>query len=185
MISVRPEGKRILLHSLSGFKMAQTWSAIYALEQLLTANKDITRILDLGTGEGGLTIFWGLQMAARNGSVLSFDIKKWMHPSWFELAKKLPIKFMQRDVFDQSTIQLAADFIKKGRTLVFCDASNKPKSLNIYSRLLKKNDLIMAHDWGVEIKPEHLDAETLSILKYNRHEEFTQLKTRILSMRRV
>lgn len=155
------------------------------LEKVLSANKNIARIVELGTGYGGLTLFFGIQMMARNGKVLSFDIKEKMLSPWHKLARQLPITFKQKDVFDATALQEVKRFISGARSLVFCDNGNKKKELPLYARILKKNDLIMVHDWGIEIGPAELDVKILSILTMYRQDEFDALKTRILSMIRV
>lgn len=169
------------------------------LEWVLTDNKDIKRIVELGTGNGALTLFFGLHMSMRAGKVLTFDIKKLMVPEWHDLAKRLNITFEKRNAFAPETVERVRSFIRDGRALIFCDNGDKKKEFPLYTRILKKNDLIMAHDWGPvdmrhpslgwgyfkgEIRKEHLNPKTLSLLEFYRQHEFNQLKTRILSMRR-
>lgn len=171
--------------SFCGHTMQQTWSALFMLEKVLSDNRDIVRVAELGTGGGGLTLFWGLQMKTRGGRVLTLDITKQMKHGWTGSASLLNITFEQRDVFDGTTVQRVQEFIQGGRALVFCDDGDKPRELYLYASLLKRNDLIMAHDWGSEIKREHLTPEITSILRPFRQDEFNDLKTRILSMVRV
>ncbi len=156
------------------------------LEQVLSENQDITRVLELGTGFGGLTLFFGLHMQNRVGKVLTFDIVKKFRPEWTKWTATLPIVFEERNVFMQDTVAHARDFIQEGRALVFCDDGDKKREFPLYATLLKPNDLIMAHDWGVnlEIRMEHLNGRTLSILDFYRQREFNKLQTRILSMKR-
>ena len=155
------------------------------LENVLASNKDIVRVVELGTGCGGLTLFFGLHMAARNGKVLTFDTRRRPVPSWYILAKLLNITFEQKDVFEAATVQEVKTFIKDGEALVFCDNGDKKKELPLYTPVLKKNDLIMVHDWKIEITSEQLDQKTISLLKPYRQDEFNALKTQILSMKKV
>ena len=186
--------------SFCGQWIQQTWPALFMLEWVITDNRDITRVVELGTGCGALTIFFGIHMSMRNGKVLTLDIIKKMEPNWHQLAKKLDITFEKRDVFKPITVQRVKKFIKDGRALIFCDNGDKKREFPLYANILKKNDLIMAHDWGPvdmrhkslrwglkkgEIRKEHLDKKTLSILKVYRQKEFNALFTRILSMRRI
>ena len=171
--------------SFCGVKMSQTWSSLSMLENILASDKDIVRVVELGTGCGGLTLFFGLHMTARNGKVLTFDTRSRQTPLWHNLANLLNITFEQRDVFEAATIQKAKTFIKDGRALVYCDNGDKKREFPLYTPILKKNDLIMVHDWKIEITPKQLDGETLSRLKPYRQNEFDALKTQILSMKKV
>lgn len=169
-----------------GYRIQQTWSALLMLEQVLADNADITRVLELGTGFGGLTLFFGLHMQERSGKVLSFDIVKKFKPEWTKWTVSLPIVFEERNAFMQDTVAHARDFIQEGRALVFCDDGDKKREFPLYAGILKTDDLIMAHDWGInlEMRMEHLNGRTLSILEFYRQREFNKLQTRILSMKR-
>lgn len=183
--------------SLYGTWIQMTWPELFMLEWTLADNRDITRIVELGTGHGALTLFFGLHMSMRGGKVLSFDINRLMPPQWYELSEKLNITFEQEDVFASGTVEKVREFIRDGRALIFCDNGDKKREFPLYAGVLKKNDLIMAHDWGPidmkgvgwgvfegEIRHEHLDTKTLSMLEVYRQQEFLDLKARILSMRR-
>lgn len=168
-----------------GHRLAQTWSALLMLEKLLSENMDIMRVAELGTGRGGLTLFWGLHMAMRNGKVLTLDIEQRMDPDWNRWATLFNITFELRDVFTQPTVQKVQEFIRDGRALIFCDNGCKLRELPLYAPILKKNDLILVHDWGSEVKQEHLTPELMTFLKLYRQDEFDALKTTTLSMVRV
>jgi len=178
------------LHSLRcisfcGHIIRQTHSALFILEQILVSNPDITRIVELGTACGGLALFFGLHMfGRRDGRVLTLDIAPSMSDEWYRLANLLNIEFRKRNIWDESTVNEVSEFIKSGRALIFIDGGNKPKELTLYAPHAKKNDLIMTHDYAAEIHPNQLTKETLSLLEPFRQEEFDELKTWILSMRR-
>lgn len=168
-----------------GFKMSQAWSAILMLENILGKNRDIVRIADLGTGCGGLSLFFGLHMAIRSGKVLSIDIRDRQQPGWHEWAIRLGICFEKKNLVASSTIERIRQFIEGGRALIFCDGANKKAEFALFTPLLKPGDLIMAHDWGVEIRDEHLSSHTISQLKPYRQVEFDSLHTQILSMVKI
>lgn len=177
------------LHSLRyisfcGHIMRQTHSSLFILEQVLVSNPDITRIVELGTDHGGLALFFGLHMFVRNGRVLTLDIAPAMSNEWHRLANLLGVEFRKRDIWDTKTVVEVSAFISSGRALIFIDGGDKPKELTLYTPYAKKNDLIMIHDYASEIHPKQLTGETLSLLEPFRQEEFDELKTRILSMKR-
>jgi len=165
-----------------GYYVAQSWSALTMLNKVLNENKDITRVVELGTGTGGLTLLLGLNMLTRNGKVLTLDIGMPQALKWFD---HLNIHFEKKDVFMEDTVKMVADFIGDERTLIFCDNGNKAKEFPLYARLLKKRDLIMAHDWTTEITRNDLDEKTLSSLEPYLQDEFDKEFTLILSMRKT
>ena len=167
-----------------GIKTWQTWTALYMLERILWKDRDIKRVVELGTARGGLALFMGVHLKLRDGMLLTLDVRRLVDNKWIEQASRFNVKFEQKDVFDSETVEEVRGFISNHRTLIFCDNGDKPRELQTYSKILKPNDLIMAHDWGKEIKREDLTAEILSILEPYRQEDFDSLKTRILSMRR-
>jgi len=164
---------------------AQTWSALTMLTKTLSENRDIKRVVELGTGTGGLTLFFGANMLQRNGKVLSFDIEPTQSRQAQRDFEKLNIVFEHRDVFEEESIKIAKKFIEDERALIFCDNGRKTKEFHTYAKILKKNDLIMAHDWRIEITPRYLDKQILSMLEPYLQEEFDKEETYILSMRRI
>jgi len=171
--------------SFCGHIMMQTHSSLFMLEQVLAANPDITRIVELGTAYGGSALFFGLHMFGRkDGRVLTLDHSPAMTDEWHILARLLNVEFRKRDVWNETTVNEVSAFIESGRALIFIDGGNKPRELTLYAPHAKKNDLIMTHDYASEIDPKQLTTETLSLLEPFRQEEFDELKTRILSMRK-
>lgn len=170
-----------------GHRLAQTWSALYVLENILLENLDITKIIELGTGYGGLSLFFGFHLSStrKDCEVLTFDIKRFMNKSWFKWAKLFNVQFYEQDVFKSETIRQIEEVIIKEHALIFCDNGNKISEIALYTPILKKNDLIMVHDWGSEINKQDITSKTLNMLEPYRQEEFDNLKTMILSMRKT
>lgn len=163
------------------------------IAKILNDNADILRIVELGTGYGGTSLFLGSCVCGRGGKVLTIDISPNMeygYAAWSLLAPKYNVSFLQRDVFRLETVQEVSNFIKDHRALVFCDDGDKKREVPLYAEILKKDDLLMAHDYtaveGGELSPRLLTKRTLDILEPYRQEEFAvpALDTRILSMKR-
>jgi len=165
---------------------AQTWSAINMLTKFFGEHPDVTRVVELGTGTGGLTLLFGFNMLQRNGRVLSFDIEETQSEQARRDFEKLNITFERMDIFQNNAVVLAKKFIGEERALVFCDNGNKARELPLYTKILKEGDFIMAHDWRVEITPLDLNMYRMALLDLEpyRQEEFDREETYILSMRR-
>lgn len=164
-----------------GFTSLQTHTSYYALEDFLNRRQDIKRIVEFGTFEGGLTIFFGLHMWKRGGQTLTFDTQERQEAKWFEVAKIFGIEFVNDDIYSSESQKKIIEFIQQpGITLVFCDNGNKPHEVNYYTKYLKPGDIIMAHDWGTEINPDSIEV-LKDVLEPCEQESFDNLKTRIMS----
>ena len=175
-----------------GFQCQQSDDGRRIIGKILSDNADILRIVELGTGYGGTSLFLGSCICGRGGEVVTIDISPNMefgYDTWKLLASKYNVSFMQRDVFRSETVQEVSNLIKNYRALVFCDNGDKKREVPLYAETLKKDDLLMAHDYtaveGGELSPKLLTERTLTILAPYRQEEFaTAGDTRILSMKR-
>lgn len=166
------------------------------ITKILNDNPDILRIVELGTGHGGTSLFLGSCICGKGGRILTIDIVQVMdqgYASWSLSAQKYNVTFLQKDVFLPETVQEVSNFIKDHRALIFCDDGLKKREVPLYAEILKKGDLLLAHDYMVlpiygvsEILNTDLTERTLAILEPYRQEEFSvpALDTRILSMKR-
>ena len=114
------------------------------------------KIIELGSGSGGLTIFLGIYGLSYNCEIHSFDthLERNFPLNVVSLFKFLRINFYQKDVLqDLSTVSLIRDLISTGgRVLLLCDNGNKVEEFKLYCSTLKKGDIIMAHDYMVTYK---------------------------------
>ena len=149
--------------TLFGVPIQQTWTALYMLEKLIAEQK-FGQIIELGTGTGALTRFFG----AHRFLTFSYDIK------------------YGEDVFSEEIKEMITIHLQDFAfgSMVFCDNGDKPREIQTYAPLLKKGDFILAHDYrrpdGV---PENFDYESLGLETY-RQPEWDSLQTYILCMRK-
>jgi predicted O-methyltransferase YrrM len=99
-------------------------------------------VIELGTLRGGLTIL----LAELCGSKLhTFDIKDVLSDSSKHILNDLNVSVYVENIFDTDTVK---NLIRKeGRVLLLCDNGNKPKEVKLFTPFLKKDDVIMAHDY--------------------------------------
>ncbi len=137
-----------------GIKAAQNWEQIIAYIELIE-QYDITLFIEIGIHLGGLAAL----MIARTRHISNFiylgleiDLGK-IQPSVLEQAEASPrAKIVQCDALSQWARDMVGDAIKNThRALVLCDGGDKPAEIKTYAPLLKANDLITAHDYGIEI----------------------------------
>jgi len=137
---------------LSAFKGvgAQQHQDAYEVFYSFLSEIQPSRILEIGTGQGGLTQFLKLACNHLNIAVdiLSYDV---VAHDWFNDMRLDGIDIRIENVFnnDYTSVKLeVSDFIiKDGVTLVMCDGLYKIREFNLLSKFLKHGDFIMAHDY--------------------------------------
>ena len=128
--------------------MAQYWCDIYLWEAILNTNPQIDTIVELGTWQGGFSLFLKMQAEVRHMNFLTYDSINFHSP-----AHKL-IPFVKRDIFaDQKEI---GRLISLSPTVLFCDNGNKPRELKIFAPYLTSDSVVIVHDWMTEIFPNDI-----------------------------
>lgn len=171
-----------------GFQLFQSTDGLKLFEDILTKNPDIMRVVEIGTACGGLALFFGACVRERGGQVLTIDNQKLMefgYDKWSAEAPKYNVTFMLMDCFNPESVQKIAEFIKGHRALILCDNGEKKREVSLYVEILKKDDILMAHDYQGEISDADLTERFLSITDPYRQEDFANgIDTRILSRKR-
>jgi len=116
------------------------------------------RMLEIGTGRGGLTLFLK-EMAAQIG-MEDFQIRTYdtLDITTHKEIAKFGISVDKTNLFNHSYTklekpELIKDFIQQdGLTLVLCDGGNKKVELSEISDLIKVGDIIMCHDYVCDKK---------------------------------
>ena len=120
------------------------------------------RILEIGTGQGGFTMF--LKICC-NDLELNTDIRSYevnQNPS-YEVLRKENINVIVENIFSDnysSVKQEVIEYIQSpGKTIVLCDGGSKISEFNILSNYLKLDDFILAHDYAstTEYFNEHVN----------------------------
>ena len=166
-----------------GIRLQQSWTTLFVLERIFDENKDITAIVELGTGHGALTAFFGLHMKNR-GRVLTWDVDD-SQIEWTKL-EGLPCQFIKADILDQRAQKWTCEFIANDRSLIFCDAGERDirsKQFHIYAAILKPHDVIMIHDYKNSIHDS--DVKDIKDLQPFYQEMFDDYRTFILSRIKV
>lgn len=126
----------------------QTPESFRMWEQLLHKG-NFARVVELGTWEGGLSLYFALFCIENKMEFYTFD-----HIGYLPTTLKKLINFdkywVKLDIF--KNFEFIGNLIKKsGRTLLFCDGGDKAREFNTLAKYLKVGDVIGAHDWGFEI----------------------------------
>ena len=144
-----------------GCYMQQKEGTVPAFDSLLSEMKP-ARIIELGTGAGGLSVFLGIYSFATGCAFYTYDNLP-RDRNYGELFKALGVNRHVCDIFaDEKTIKelIAAD----GRTLLLCDNGNKKAEFNLFADALKVDDIIMAHDYFPERPPPGTSTDSCEII---------------------
>lgn len=101
-------------------------------------------IIEIGSYNGGLSSYI-FDMKKETASFVSYDID----PSINTAAKERnDIDFRIGDCFEEKVYDEIKSLIQQEkRTLMICDGGNKTKEFNEFSKYLKKDDVIILHDY--------------------------------------
>lgn len=124
-----------------GLEMQQIPTALLKINRLLN-HINFQRIIELGTGKGGLSLLLSIWADLRKKEFYSFDVLNFLQYPY-------KINFFQGDILnEEKNIQKIKDLIAApGRVMVLCDA-HKSIEYNIYASSLKSGDFILTHDYS-------------------------------------
>jgi len=131
-----------------GVSMQQHPDALAVLTEFLDVvhkKEPITRIIEIGSGYGGLTTLFGIWALENGADVFSIDCYP---PKHRKVMEALGVKVTVDD-FWKITRSIHSLIESEGRSLVICDGGNKPHEVIELHRSLKPTDLILAHDYAV------------------------------------
>ena len=128
------------LNYYNGIQMSQCLGVYVGLNPDYLST--FTNIVEIGTYNGGLTS-WLFDNLKEGGKLISYDIDGTINHT-----NRKDIDFRVDDCFADQPFKDIIELIQsEGRTLVVCDGGNKAKEFNIFSKYLKSNDVIIAHDY--------------------------------------
>jgi len=135
-----------------GQRIQHSYAEISFIDQILT-KETFKTLIEFGTAKGGLSLLFGLHALRVGGHAYTFDVS--IEPCrdlYAKLKPMIPLTFLKMDVLSDKAMKIIPKIVGRGRTLIYCDAQKK-KEFNLYAPLLKKGDVIMAHDKGtIEIR---------------------------------
>lgn len=124
-----------------GLEMQQIPSALLKINRLLN-HINFQRVIEIGTGKGGLSLLLSIWADLRKKEFYSFDVLNFLQYPY-------KINFFQGDILDNkdNINKIKTLITAPGRTMVLCDA-HKSIEYNIYASSLKSGDFILTHDFS-------------------------------------
>lgn len=127
--------------SFGGVACAQMFVDFYVWEAVLNDNPRLNGIVEIGTFQGGFSLYLHAQAEARGMFFRTYDV--------IVPERQIP-GFVKSDVFAE-TPQISAHLSRHDPLALFCDGGNKPRELNTFAQHLTPDSVIGVHDWGDEI----------------------------------
>ena len=148
-------------NTLFGISMLQTYHDLRLWEWVLSHHPP-KLLIELGTGNGALSLFFAMQAALRGG--LRFVTVDW-HVCSHLARSPIPVTQIAGDMWTPTVQEplraLLADPANHP-ALLFCDGGNKPKEFQTFVAWLTPGDLAAVHDYTMEFNPA--DAEPVKAL---------------------
>lgn len=180
----RPRGA--IRQQLFGQPVQQTWSALYVMEGLLSAHKEIKWICEIGTGFGSLWLYLAVWGCRNRIPCLSIDKVNRTPPGTQDVAYRLGSQFVQADCFAPAGRQKLLSYMSqgKGEGFLLCDGGDKPREIAEFGPQVPAGTIVLAHDYGTEILPA--DVEAVPELEYYQpwHDQSMALETLLAVLRR-
>ena len=138
------------LSAFRGHTAQQSHNAYQVFYDFISEVKPV-RILEIGAALGGFTEFLKIitDELNLNTKILSYDISE---RPWYNQMIEKGIDVRVENIFNEDWTgvkQDVVDFVQQdGLTIVLCDGGWKIGEFKIFSKLIKDNDFILAHDYS-------------------------------------
>lgn len=133
------------LNFYDGIQISQVPSVYYLFSKDWLSKFD--NIVEIGSYNGGLSSYI-FDNKKEGASFVSYDIDTTIN-SIINEKKRFDIDFRIGDCFEEKTYNEIKELIQQpGRTLLICDGGDKTKEFNEFSQYLKKDDIIVLHDYA-------------------------------------
>lgn len=141
-----------------GYEMSQEWADINIWEIFFREN-EVKTIIELGTDNGGLSMYFALQGYQRQIYFHTFDNQKWIDFSK-GLPKMLRMEniFHHVDLFSREGIEQVSNLIRTmpHPLVIFFDNGDKPREWGLFAPMTSPGDFLVVHDWGKEFNKDNV-----------------------------
>lgn len=104
-------------------------------------------IIEIGAWTGTFSVFLSFCCSCLKNKFISIDYGSDMDEDSLRIIETLGGKFYNDDVYSEKIMKIIKQEFDEKRVLLLCDGGVKKKCFNTFSKYLKNNDVIMAHDY--------------------------------------
>jgi len=138
-----PGGKQVTTSTCGCCLMEQNCYAIAAFRRFFKTEKEIKRVIELGTGRGGFSYFLNEECKKYDTEFSTFETE----PHKCTACEKHG--FVSELTSKDADPNYLGDIIKReGRTILLVDSAKKNADVAKYVKFLKPNDVVMVHDYA-------------------------------------
>lgn len=139
-----------------GQRQQHTYWLYKVIDDIVTSNPQIARFVEIGTGAGALSVILALHAVQRGGRLLTYDNRPELHESVLPVFSALSVRDSPLDHWE--CLDAITNLIGGQPAFFFCDGGNKADEFNFYADHVPSGSVIAAHDYGVEVFPDQLEA---------------------------
>ena len=103
----------------------------------------LDHIVEIGTGNGAFSIYFASKAHEMGSSFITYDIKRISSKIKKEITAR-NAKVITCDINENTYID---DILKNGRCLILNDGGLKVPEFHRFSKIMKKDDIMMSHDY--------------------------------------
>lgn len=157
----------------------------YIIDRIINANPQITKIIELGTGYGALTMVLGLWGIKKNIPVYTVDIAPVKIQPIQNVLDCLKVKVLTKDIYSEQTIKDLQTIITNEPILLICDGLDKSIEINTWTPLLPLNSIICGHDYRTECIPEKIEKTVKEYCEPFEPENWEKLNVQLVVYKKV
>lgn len=135
-----------------GLEMFQTYEDLQIWERVFRTY-DVRSVMELGTGYGGMTVFFALQCYQRNMKFVTYDnVRSLKFDSGLAALLEIEKNFRNIDIVGESEHWEVLKWIEEAdRPLaILVDNGDKRRDFRMVAPYTKPGDIIAVHDWEKE-----------------------------------
>ena len=139
-----------------GLEMFQTYEDLQIWETVFKTY-DIKSVMELGTGYGGMSVFFALQCYQRGMDFVTYDnVQSLFFDSGLPALLNIGKNFRNINIVGESEHWEVLNWIEKARRplAIMVDNGDKRRDFRMVAPYTKPGDIIAVHDWEKEFFPE-------------------------------